>query len=268
MRPIIVVKIILLAGCIFSFFISSAQDYYEGPQSRTKVFKNEPTNSADHGFSIAVSIGAAVPSKSFSSTNVKNSFWDFNSVDSVKLQGFAKTGVNLNITASYLFSDGIGIMLMIGSSSNSFDINTFSSTVGVPFTTSDEYNSREYLIGPYISFTEWPKFRFEANAMIGLVTANYPAIALTVVDTTETIAFNAGKSFGYSFGGAVKYSINSKIDVSVNAAYTQATIVYPGWTDTYTIPGYYPYVISHTSDVANMPMGILKITAGVVFNLR
>jgi hypothetical protein len=104
--------------------------------------------------------------------------------------------------------------------------------------------------------------------MIGLVTANYPAIALTDVDTTETITFNSGKGFGYSFGGAVKYSITSKISVSLNAAYTQATIVYPGWTDTYTAPGYYPFVIQHTNDVTNMPMGILKITAGIVFKFK
>lgn len=265
-KPFSIVKAILVMGCVLSFFISSAQDYYESPQARGKLFKNEPYPS-NKKFSIAISVGSATPLKSFSSTNVKNSFWDFHSVDSVKLQGFAKTGIHFNITASYLFSDGIGIMLMIGSNSNSFDINTFSSTVGIPFTTSEGYQTREYLIGPYISFSEWPKFTFEANAMVGLVTANYPAIALTIVDTTETIAFNSGKSFGYSFGGAVKYSITSKIEISINAAYTQTTMVYPGWTDTYTIPGYYPYVISHANDVANMPMGILKITAGVVFRL-
>ena len=255
-----------MLGCMFTFFISPAQDYYEKPQTQVKPFKKD-VSSGGMEFSIAISGGSAVPLQSFSSTNVKNSFWDFRSADSVKLQGFAKTGIHFNITASYLFSDGIGIMLMIGSNSNSFDINTFSSTVGIPFTTSDGYNTREYLIGPYISFSEWPKFTFEANAMVGLVTANYPAIALTIVDTTETIAFNSGKSFGYSFGGAVKYSITSKIDISINAAYTQTTMVYPGWTDTYTLPGYYPYVISHANDIANMPMGILKITAGVVFRL-
>jgi hypothetical protein len=159
-------------------------------------------------------------------------------------------------------------MSMIGSNSNSFDIGTFSSTVGVPFTSAEGYHTMEYMIGPYVSFSVWPRFTIEANAMIGLVTANYPAIALTVVDTTETIVFNAGSGFGYSFGGAVQYSITNKIAVSINAAYTQAKIVYPGWTDTYTIPGYYPYVMQHTSDIANMSIGILKITAGIVFKFH
>ncbi|MGZ6414511.1 MAG: hypothetical protein ACXVDW_10055 [Bacteroidia bacterium] len=258
---------ILILSCMLSFFTSSAQDYYDGAHPRVKPIKDEQPSDTK-GFSISVSLGAAVPSKSFSSTNIKNSFWDFNSADSVKLQGFAKTGVNFNITTSYIFSSGIGIMSMIGTSTNPFDISTFSTTVGVPFTSTDEYRTKEYLIGPCISFSQGPKFKFEANAMIGLVTANYPAVAYAVVDTTETIAFNPGKGFGYSLGGSVKYSITKKIAISINLAYTQAKITYPGWKDTYTAPGYYPYVIPHDNDKATMPIGILKITTGIVFRFR
>ncbi len=268
-NPFSPIKLILMLGCIFSFFTASAQDYYQGPQPpKNKSYKDDQPSINISGFSIALSLGAAIPFKSFSSTNVKNSFWDFNSSDSTKLQGFAKPGTNINVTASYLFPNSMGIRLMIGSNSNPFDISTFTSTVGVPFTSTDAFHTREYLIGPYISFSQGPKLKFEADAMIGLVTANYPSVAFSIVDTTETFSFNAGKSFGYSFGGAVKYSITEQLDIAINASYTQASMTYPGWTDTFTAPGYYPYVRQHTSDITNMPMGILKITAGIVFNFK
>lgn len=263
-KPLNIIRIILVLGCILSFYISRAQDYYE-KSPPPKVIKPVPI---DKGFSIAVSVGSAVPFKSFSSTNVKNSFWDFYSNDSIKLQGFAKPGINLNITASYLFQGGIGIMMMFGSDTNPFDIGTFSSTVAEPFTSSQDFHTREYLIGPYISFSATPMLTLEANALIGLVTANYPSVAIAVVDTTETISFNAGKGFGYSVGGAAKYSLTKRIAVSVNVAYTQTKMVYSGWTDTYTAPGYDPYVIPHANDKTNMPMGILKITAGIVFKFH
>ena len=262
----IVTLILMLSGMLLSFK-SKAQDYYDGGNKPYKPEKNDHLQSGGE-FSIAVSLGSASPSKSFSSTNIKNSFWDFNSSDSVKLQGFAKTGINFNVTASYLFPDGLGVRLMIGSNTNAFDINTFTSTVGVPFTSTDVYHTREYLIGPFFSFSEGPKFKFEANAMIGLVTANYPAIAIAVVDTTETIAFNPGRGFGYSIGGAVKYNLTKKIDIAVDISYTETKIVYSGWTDSYSVPGYYPYVIPHSNDIASMPMGILKLTAGLVFKFN
>ncbi len=263
------VKLIVALACLLLHFASSAQDYYESPKKPAKSDKDETTTPDKGGFNLSISVGSASPYKSFSSTNVKNSFWDFTSIDSVKLQGFAKPGVHFDITASYLFPDGLGIMFMLGSNTNIFDINTFTSTVGVPFTSPDGvFRTREYLIGPFISFNPRPKFTIEANAMLGLVAANYPLITISVGDTTQTIAFNPGRSFGYSFGGAVKYSITSKIDLSINTSYTQANIAYPGWTNTFTIPGYYPYVISHTTDIVKMPMGLLKINAGITYKFR
>ena len=265
-KPFSILKIILMSGCMISFFISPAQDYYNDTKAKDKPVKEK--SYTEKGFSISVSVGSAVPTKSFSSTNVKNSFWDFNSVDSVKLQGFAKTGIHFNITTSYLFPNGIGIMSMIGNNANSFDIHTFAATVGVPFTTVEGFHTREFLIGPYFSFAGGSNFTFEANTMIGIVTANYPTITQTVVDTTEAIKFNSGSSLGFSIGGTVKYGITRRISVSVNVSYLQAKIVYHGWTDTYTAPGYYPYVIEHPNDIATMPIGILKITGGFVFKFH
>lgn len=264
------IKLMLVLACLFLYLASSAQDYYEGPKAKTpvKATTTEPEPN-EGGFNLSVSVGTAIPFKSFSSTNVKNSFWDFTSIDSVKLQGFAKLGVHFNLTASYMFPDGLGIQFMLGSNSNSFDINTFAKTVGVPFTSPDGlFRTREYLIGPFVSYSPWPKFTLEANAMLGIVTANYPIITVSFGDTTQTIEFNPGRSFGYSFGGALKYSINPKLDFSINSSYTQATIAYQGWTNTFTIPGYYPYIISHTTDIAKMPMGLLKINAGLTYKFR
>lgn len=260
-------KLILLVGFSMSFLISIAQDYYEIPQKRKEPVKKELASS-NSGFSIAVSAGPAIPFKNFVSTNVKNSFWDFNSVDSVKLQGFAKSGIHFNLTASYLFPGGYGIMFMLGKNSNAFDITSFSKAVGVPFGTSESYSTQEYLIGPFISFSEWSKFEFEANAMIGLVTANYPMISQAIADTMKTIAFNAGRNFGFSLGGQAKYNITNKIGVSIGVSYTQSKMIYRGWTDTYTAPGYYPYTMLHSTDVANMSMGILKFTGGIVFKFQ
>ena len=255
-----------MLGYTLSFLRSTAQDYYEGPHPKQdKSIRNDSPNK---GFNISISAGTSVPFKSFSSVDVKNSFWDFTSNDSVKLQGFAKTGIHVNITASYLFANKVGLMALFGNNSNAFDIFTFSNKVGVPFITSDKYHIGEYMIGPYCSFPFSSKFTFEANAMIGLVTANYPALSITIVDTTETIAFNSGKCFGYGFGGLIKYNITGKIAVSVNAAYFQAKMTYPGWSQVFTLPGYYPVVIRHDNDETSMPMGMLQITAGITFRFH
>lgn len=252
------------------FFWTKAQDYYESYPPR----KKERTPSAEKKFNLNFSHGPAFPSKDFKSTTAKNSYWDFNSADSVKLTGFAKTGYNFNLSASYLFTDNLGIMIMIGSNINAFDIGTFNSVVrstsvysNYPFTTSGTYYTNEYLIGPYLSSSEWHRIKIQGYALFGLVTSTYPDIAMQYADTTIAFNFNSGKSFGYCLGGAIAVSLNDWIDLALNVSYTQATLSYPGVTINYSAPGYYPFTDPHPDDVTKMQLGILKITTGVVFKL-
>ena len=253
-------KSILLYGSLLTFFISHAQDY------------TRPTGSVpetiDKRFSISASIGPAYAMQDFGSKNVKNSFWDFNSIDSVKLQGFAMTGFHFNINASYLLSENIGVMVLFGNSSNQFDLGGFSSTMGYPTTSVlGTFHTSEYMIGPCFSFSEWKRVKIDLNVLIGLATSTYPDLTLTVGrDTTESFVFNPGKSFAYSFGAAVRYSLTDDLDLLLGVSYTETKMSYPGMTVTFTIPGYYG-TLSRPTDVTSMTIGILRPTIGLVLKL-
>ena len=254
---------------------ASAQDYVR-PTPQTS-FGDDPYNNNrttpknDYGrrrkFNISLAMGAAVPMGDFGSNNVKGSFWDFTSPDSTRLQGFAQTGFHFEISMSYMFNDNFGIMAMLSGNSNSFDINTFSATVGYETSTTDDYYTGEYLIGPCFTYPGGEsRFNVKGYAMIGAIETNYPELNFAFNDTlSAVIDFNGGSGFGYCLGGGVSYAITPSTEIFFNVSYTSSTITYSSWTETYNSPGYYPYTFSHYTDVTSMKTGILKPVIGVNF---
>ena len=262
-KIVMIRKTFLLTTFVLVFSITKAQDYVR-PYS-------EIPPSGNTKFNICFSMGTATPIQDFASTNVKNSFWDFSSPDSVRLQGFAKQGFHFNISASYLFSDNLGIMVCFGGNVNSFDEGAFSSAIGYPTTnTSGNYFTGEYLIGPYLSFPVGCKFHIKINALIGLVANSYPVLDVALSDTTTYVReLTKGKGLGFNFGLGLEYSVNSTISILLNSNYTYADISYSSWTETltYSIPGYYPLTLTrqHPTDATSMSTGIIKSTIGIEF---
>lgn len=253
-------KIILFLFAVMTIANAIAQDY-----ARPEPEQYAPdASTGDKRFNIGLSFGSAIPLGKFASTSVKGTFWDFHSADSTHLEGFAKNGINLTLTASYLFPSDIGIMVMYASNANAFDINTFSASVGLPSSTNSElYSENEYLIGPFVVLPQG-NFRFTFNALVGLVTVAYPEITCTAHDTSYTYDFQGGSGFAYDLGAGVEYNFSKRFAAALNINYMNANIQYNGFSITGTIPGYYPAYYSSPTDVLTMPTGILKITAGAI----
>ncbi len=266
----VIKKAIILFVLVSAFFTVKAQDYVRPSGNYTAPETGTPIEGSKK-FVLGISLGAAIPSGSFASTNVKNSFWDFNSTDSTHLQGFAKTGFHFNITATYQFTDDFGLTLLLGNSSNPFDINAFSSAIGYPAgSQSSNFTTAEYLLGPCFSLPISNKFKFRVSLLAGIVTNNYPTIDVALNDTTTyEVTFNGATNFAYSIGAGIIYNVTDNIAVQLNLNYTGTTITYTGWTGIYTINGgvysYYPYTSNHPNDVTSMTAGLLKPTFGVEF---
>ena len=232
--------------------------------------------SDDKKFSIKISAGAAIPLGDFGSTNVKGSFWDFNSIDSTRLQGFATTGFHFDISLAYYIHDFFGISLMIGDNINGIDLNAFSLAVGFPATVSSSstnYSTAEFLIGPVFNFNLASKLKLTAGIYIGLARNNYPEFTISLNDTlTDTRTLQNGNlSFAYSVSGGISYAVTDNIDITADVSYTGVALHYPSWTDTYqaisTNPAYYylPLSFNHPNNKTTMATGILKPCIGVVF---
>ncbi len=264
-----------LAVYLFILYItcntSKAQEYYL-PTEKTP---NTPRQYNTGRFSFALSFGAAIPVSDFGSANVKGSFWDFNSPDSTRLQGFALTGFHFDFTLWYRINDFLGVEVFYGGNVNDVDINTFSNTVRyISTTTQPSYYTPEYLIGPYCYFQEG-KLTGKLSAMIGMVTNTYPPMNMAINDTT-TLAIsmnNGGSGFAYSFNAQLEYAISPRTSIYFNAGYTGATISYAGYTVTETAIGkfaIYRYILpdpTHPNDITLMNTGIIRVSAGFVFAL-
>ncbi len=247
---------------------AGAQEYYL-PKTGYQPQQQQATSRV----SFSISAGAGVPLGDFGSENVKGSFWDFNSPDSTRLQGFAMSGFHFDIALWYKINDFLGAEIYYGGNVNSVDINGFSNTMGyISTTTQTSYYTPEYLIGPYYYFQVGNKFTCKLSAMIGLVTNTYPTFSLKVNDTTTyTRTLNSGGSgFAYSFGTQLEYAVTPRTSLYMNVTYTGANIYYPGWEEDLTAVGkYYIYNarVHHPNDITFMNTGILKISAGIIFSL-
>lgn len=226
--------------------------------------------STDKRFSVGVSLGAAIPYGDFASTNTipPGSFWNPNPMDSTKLQGFAKTGFNFTINASYLFTHTLGIMVEFGFGSNPFDITTFSNTIGyVANSPTAVFGEFEFLIGPFVSVPLSDKFKFNVSALIGEVSVTYPEIDIQIVDTTYSYNFTGGTGFAYNIGASLEYQATKSLSVCLEANYLASVITYSGYSETANCPGYYPAYYTSPTYSITMSMGLLKIMAGIALKL-
>lgn len=261
-------KACLLILSVFALSVIRAQDYARPSTNDNPIPQNKK-------FCLTFVLGSSIPEGNFASTSVKNTFWDFNSVDSTHLEGFAKPGLHFSFTATYLFSQNFGLMVYFGSNSNAFNVNGLAAAVGIPaFSSTLTYHTHEYLIGPYCSFpfNYKSKFRFDAFALYGFVSNDYPTVSLALNDTvTDAISFQSGHGTGFCLGTGIEYKLNDNTSLLFNLQYTGARISYNGFTETVNIaspnPAYYylPYSIDHPNDVATMQTGILKIAFGIAF---
>jgi len=267
-QPYAIISAGTLAVFPFSFLGAIAQ----GDQDYVRTTPSNNFTSGDKKFNINVSIGAAIPMGDFGSTNVSNSFWDFNSPDSVRLQGFAQPGLHFDLSLTYFISDYFGITAMVGGNSNEFDLNAFSATMRLPATaTTTSYYTGEYLIGPVFCFNMGSKWKINATILGGFAQNNYPQLTLAFNDTVDyTRAINNGRfSFAFSVGAGISYSITDNLDLSFNMSYMGTTILYPNWIETLQInspnPAYYylPIITNHTNNQTSMETGILKPTIGI-----
>lgn len=258
----------LLILSVFTLSVIQAQDYARPTPENTPAPQ-------DKKFTLSFAIGSAIPEGDFGSTTVKNSFWDFNSTDSTRLQGFAKPGIHFSFTATYLFSQNFGLMVYFGTSANAFDVNQLSHTIGLPaFSATTTYHTHEYLAGPYCTFplSYKSKFRFDAFLLYGFVNNDYPNVNIAINDTiTDAIGFQGGRGFGFCAAAGLEYRLNNNTSFLLNVQYTGAKVSYHGFTETINIaspnPAYYyrPLTIDHPTDVAFMQTDILKIAIGIAF---
>ena len=256
-------------ACLLSCYAVKAQ----GDQDYVRDSPSNVSSTESKKFQLSFSVGGALPYRDFASTDVKGSFWDQTSVDSIKLQGFAKPGLHFDFRLGYSFSDHFGLTLLIGGNTNQFDLNAFTKGVGYPSTTATtSYFTGEYMIGPTFSYAINDKWKLNASLMAGFVKNNYPQVTFAVNDTINVvIAFNGGDlSFAYSAELGVSYSINSYIDINASVSYLQSTIHYPGWVQTIDVispnPAYYylPLIIYHNNDITAMSIAFLKPCVGIV----
>lgn len=266
--------IILLILPVMFISVSRAQDYIR-PNEDTAV-NTQYTNKVQKLF-IGFSIGTAIPTKDFASHNVSGSFWDFNSTDSTRLQGFAKTGFHFDISATYLFTTSFGIIAQFSDNTNNFDLSSFSSVMGYPaFANTTLYRTKEYLAGPYFSYTATPKLNLDAALLVGLVHNSYPTLTLKLNDTLDYTREldNSKNVFGFCISAGMSYNLTTRVYLTINIAYTQATLLYPTWTETAqylsTHPASYyykPITFYHNTDETFMKAGIFKPTIGIEFLL-
>ena len=210
-------------------------------------------------FTIGISVGAALPMSEFGTAKKDSTL---NSTSSIH-NGFAKTGIHFDVSASYMIAGPFGLMAILGGNLNSYDAATANSIYfphGGATITAPSYFIGQYMAGPALSF---PAGQLSVNmhAVVGLVTANYPTITETFSGGTTISTGPNLSTFGYNAGLGIKFNFSSNIGLLVDVCYigTLSAFDYTPITSTSTVTGF-----SGTStDQSNHNMTFSMVTGSV-----
>jgi hypothetical protein len=291
-------KVSVLCLLIFGFIIINNEviaQYSNDPKQSKQTPNNNQQSSIDNDskFHFGLNIGYCLPSGDFSSSDIsKEPIKKSPSTDSTNISGYAKGGFHFNIYGAYMFNSSIGAMLSIGGSMNSYDIGSFNSnfSIGYPsnatppvYTVSGNYFIGQFLVGPYFNFSASDNLKIEFKALIGLTTANYPALSFTynynsayeTISETGSFTVNSTSGFGYNIGAGLEYMVTGNLGLHFNLCYGGSSISYPSYTRSYseiiTILNSNTTTTPSNSTIHNTPMsmsiGLLQLTLGCSFDL-
>ncbi|MGP8217417.1 MAG: hypothetical protein ACLQQ4_17755 [Bacteroidia bacterium] len=266
-------KNILLAVAVLATFTMKAGDL-----TGTTLFSDNSTsnlNTASYhgggggggGNFFGISIGAALPQSAYGA-KAKNTSND----STVIPDGFANTGFHFDLTGGHMFSDNIGVMVMLGGNLNSYDVTTYESVYSIssPATfTSSSYFIGQFLVGPVLSFGD--KLKFNVRALIGYVMATGITQTETngqsgALSTSETVTGNMGGGFGYNIGAGIKYGLSGNMGLLFNVDYLGSSVGYTGYKESWS-PSIGNGSTTNTTLKQTMSLGMINISIGLAWTM-
>ncbi|NNM94260.1 MAG: hypothetical protein HKL88_02210 [Bacteroidia bacterium] len=255
----------------------------------------------DKGFMIGFNLGKNAPLAGYGSTSQSHlPLGGISKSDTNSLSGYAGTqsSFHYDIYAGYRIFPHLGLMVACNEDFNRFDIQTVNSqyrsllsTEQVNAMSGDNFNITQFLAGPYLCFPlsvsgsnadDGKSHSFHLNpvrtntsleirVLVGLTTANYPAIYYSGISETTLYSFGEGRGFGYFGSAGIKYEIVDGIAIHLDVNYEGSSVTYPN----YSVLNYYnpntmpPY--TYTPNTYNTPktmtIGLFQATLGFSLEL-
>ena len=216
---------------------------------------------------VAVSIGGSIPISNYAATDSTRGSGS----------GYAKTGVNLNLTAGYKFLPFMGAMIKVDASANKFDIETFAQQVSSPTVqttaTASPYSMGSVFLGPFFSFST-EHVDFDLHTLVGASSMSFPKIGVTQsipgypISIKSTFEIPASATFAYNVGAGLKIKFGGPVSLLLNADYFGAEYHY---TNLKTTRESAVLGSSSTSSVIDkrsykQKVDLVNLTVGVAFN--
>lgn len=158
---------------------------------------------------IGVSAGISIPTGDFARADIDDS-----------TSGFARSGVNIQMTYGYRLTHNFGLQAQITYNSNAFDYTKYENGLmeqypdfQVRVESRTNWSSGGILIGPYLRLPLTEQLSWDVRAIAGLYGAYSPDIIIyTSKSALEKDEYyrspGKGFSFGYSFGTGFKYQFS------------------------------------------------------------
>lgn len=187
--------------------------------------------------------------------------------------GFAVTGYNIHLsTAIPLFHSKFGIASKFDYGSNSYDGGSLLATIvkNDKFTyvaQSGNYTYTTLLAGIFYTIP-LKKISFDFRVMGGMMSMNFPSIAVGATDSSNTTVAvgkgdGSGSAFAYNVGLGMRYSITPKLCLMVNFDYLGSSISYDAKLGALVIDSNGQYAISTTNSNFSQSVSLLNATAGI-----
>jgi hypothetical protein len=202
---------------------------------------------------------------------------DYAKADTILGAGYAKIGVHFNLTAGVKFMPYLGAMLMAGGTFNGFNTTAYAkqdTQKYAPTYTSKPYYLGQYMVGPFLYFTDGESYDVTVRALGGLAMVTFPLLTATSSSPgwtqVKTIEKPSAKSFGYCVGVGVNFKVGSRIGILVNADYYGTKVSYTNEKTSSNVDFFLTGIKASSTAIdtqkVSQVIGVLNVSAGVSLN--
>ena len=210
---------------------------------------------------------------------------DYGKADTIVGAGYAKIGINFNITGGVKLMPYVGIIAMAGGTFNGINVKVLndqsaSDTTGKasgikpPTYSAKAYLITKYMAGGFLYFTDGESYDISIRILAGVAMVKFPIVTATQSSPSwtqdKTVEIPTSTGLGYDVGAGLNYKLAGRLSLLFNIDYFGTNVKYGKKTESTQVKFTNSPIVANSTYIDTktytQSVSLITVSMGVAFN--